>query len=72
MITWGMADSRKMLTVLPREFQNSRLVSSAAKLSNPTQSPGPLSRSQSFSDTTKVYARGNSPTSAKSRKNGEM
>ena len=50
----GIAESRKMLKVLKTEFQNSGSVSSATKFCSPTHSPGPVSRFQSFSETTNV------------------
>jgi hypothetical protein len=50
----GTLESRKMLIVLNSEFQKSSSWSSLTKLPKPTHWPGPLSRFQSLSETTKV------------------
>ncbi|MNR39585.1 hypothetical protein D3C85_1578050 [compost metagenome] len=54
MISWGMVEIRKMLTVLKREFQKNLSCSTSAKFWNPTNSPWPLSRCQSKRETKNV------------------
>ncbi len=47
----GTVDSTKMLSVLPRETQNTGRLRTNVKLPKPTKSPCPLIRSQSWSET---------------------
>ena len=61
-----------MLIVLRSAFQKNACPSTNVKLSSPTKSPWPPMRLQSCSDTQAVYSSGNRPTTANSRKNGEM
>jgi len=61
-----------MLTVLNSEFQKNRSRSTSVKLPSPTNSPRPVSRCQSKSETKNVYPSGKSPTTPKRTKKGAM